>query len=105
MIFSFFFNTVLLQYVPSLFIPFLPPTSILSLQNALWKQLLIFNKLLESYKLISLNISPIDPKLVKHFESFISTQAENRLSAPKQVAMQAVTSKLVSKIYLLSRLK
>lgn len=79
-----------------------------SLQNAIWKQLLVFNKskLLEFYKLIALNyVSPTDPRVVEQFKNCISMQAENRLSAPKQVAMQTVISKLVNKIYLLSRLK
>lgn len=79
-----------------------------SLQNAIRKQLLIFNKskLLEFYKLISLNyVSPTDSRLVKQLKNCISMQAENRLSAPKQVAMQTVIFKLANKIYLLSRLK
>lgn len=79
-----------------------------SLQNAIRKQLLIFNKskLLEFYKLISPNyVSPTDSRLVKQFKNCISMQAENRLSAPKQVALQTVTFKLANKIYLLSSLK
>lgn len=80
----------------------------MSLQNAVWKQFLTFNKskLLEFYKLISLNyVSPTDLRLVKQLKNCICMQAENRLSAPKQVATQIVISKLVNKIYLLSRLK
>lgn len=103
--FLFFFNTVLLHYVSSHSLSSSNFYTV-SLQNAIWKQLLIFNKLLEFYKLISLNhVSPTDPKPVKQFKNCISMQAKNRLSAPKQVAMQTVISKLVNKIYLLSRLK